>query len=231
MCWVQCPQYNTVLKGLCHNLVDRMAIKCTLHSEQWTNEAHCSDMGTLFCDPYSYSGSEVWFGLAREKLSCTDLWFCVCKKLNSSLIRSHDSGMVNLNGWPGCGGPCQQSRHSHTATTVDQLYERPTTYMWPSSNKQYNNNLSLQRVLSPYKAPFQYSTYCTAILYSNWSKSVAMIKAIWESRTYRRPIRKHGAATDSSLGGSVSVCNGSEKCRFTQTSAHKLVDNKNIQQS
>ena len=33
------------------------------------------------------------------------LWYCAWRNENSSLIRSHDSLMVNLNGCPGCGGP------------------------------------------------------------------------------------------------------------------------------
>jgi hypothetical protein len=33
------------------------------------------------------------------------LWYWACKKLNSSLMRSHVSVTVNLNGCPGCGGP------------------------------------------------------------------------------------------------------------------------------
>jgi len=34
------------------------------------------------------------------------LWYWACKKLNSSLIRSQESPTENLNGCPGCGGPC-----------------------------------------------------------------------------------------------------------------------------
>lgn len=42
---------------------------------------------------------------SREWILDTHLWYCVCKKLNSSLIRSQFSSMVNLYGWVGCGGP------------------------------------------------------------------------------------------------------------------------------
>lgn len=40
----------------------------------------------------------------------THLWYCACKKLNSSLIRSQFSVTVNLNGCVGCGGPCNINR-------------------------------------------------------------------------------------------------------------------------
>lgn len=39
-----------------------------------------------------------------------DPWYCACKKLNSSLILSHDSATVNLKGWPGVCGPCRRNR-------------------------------------------------------------------------------------------------------------------------
>lgn len=35
------------------------------------------------------------------------LWYWAWRKLNSSLILSHDSATVNLNGCPGWGGPCE----------------------------------------------------------------------------------------------------------------------------
>lgn len=41
----------------------------------------------------------------------THEWYCACRKLNSSLILSHDSATVNLNGWLGCGGPCGQKKN------------------------------------------------------------------------------------------------------------------------
>lgn len=48
----------------------------------------------------------------RDTKSVTDthLWYCVCKKLNSSLIRSQFSNMVNLYGWVGCGGPLKMKQ-------------------------------------------------------------------------------------------------------------------------
>lgn len=54
------------------------------------------------------------FNLKSYDYSCyyyTHLWYCACKKLNSSLIRSQFSVTVNLNGCVGCGGPCNINRN------------------------------------------------------------------------------------------------------------------------
>jgi ribosomal protein L19E len=44
-------------------------------------------------------------GKKNQRRKRTHLWYCAWRKLNSSLIRSQDSGIVNLNCCPGCGGP------------------------------------------------------------------------------------------------------------------------------
>ena len=39
-------------------------------------------------------------------------WYCACRKLNSSLIRSNVSAIVNFNG-PCGGGPCNMNKRIH----------------------------------------------------------------------------------------------------------------------
>ena len=51
--------------------------------------------------------SNLWFYFFFNFFN-TYLWYWACRKLNSSLIRSMDSTMFNLNGWgwpPGCVPP------------------------------------------------------------------------------------------------------------------------------
>ena len=56
----------------------------------------------------------------------THLWYWACRKLNSSLIRSHESETVNLKGWPDWWGPCskQQTSQSQTDNGIKSLHLR-----------------------------------------------------------------------------------------------------------
>ena len=53
------------------------------------------------CEPTAFQTPSVEDVL---HFGVTYLWYCDCKKLNSSLILSIDSTILSLNGaWPGCG--------------------------------------------------------------------------------------------------------------------------------
>lgn len=82
-------------------------------------------METLLMDKWFYKNSFWYYFILNThslrsnlniKYYCyfycyyTHLWYCACKKLNSSLIRSQFSVTVNLNGCVGCGGPCKINR-------------------------------------------------------------------------------------------------------------------------
>ena len=54
----------------------------------------------------------------------THLWYCACRKLNSSFMRSQDSATVNLNGCPGWG-PWGKGRRDTTGATNNR--RRDTT--------------------------------------------------------------------------------------------------------
>lgn len=48
--------------------------------------------------------------MQKIKKKTTYLWYCACRKLNSSLILSHESPTVNLKGCPAWGGPCKETK-------------------------------------------------------------------------------------------------------------------------
>lgn len=58
---------------------------------------------SIFCFWEKQNGGK-YVKLQKRKKQ-THLWYWAWRKENSSLIRSHDSLMVNLKGWPGWGGP------------------------------------------------------------------------------------------------------------------------------
>lgn len=67
----------------------------------------------------------------------TYLWYWACKKLNSSLILSQESGTVNLKGgWPDCVGPYKKH-------TVHVVSEGRDTLLFPSApeSKEQQNHL------------------------------------------------------------------------------------------
>lgn len=61
-----------------------------------TGEFHSFNMGVE-----SFLLSDVMRGKYPHFVSAAYVWYCACRKLNSSLIRSHDSATVNLKGWLG----------------------------------------------------------------------------------------------------------------------------------
>lgn len=69
----------------------------------------------------------IWIINKKNKKNSmsTHLWYCVCKKLNSSLIRSQFSRMVNLYGWFGCGGPCKihERKNARVWLKVERKWE------------------------------------------------------------------------------------------------------------
>lgn len=66
-------------------------------------------------------GTGRW-SLVQGRPAGAHLWYCACRNWNSSLMRSSDSGMVNLKGWPAAwcgvwrgGGTRERDARSDTA--------------------------------------------------------------------------------------------------------------------
>jgi hypothetical protein len=69
-----------------------------------------------------------WRPCSGTCAQCTYEWYCACRKLNSSLIRSQVSATVNLS-CPGCGGgPCcgTEIRRSAQSTRMSCCYAHVT---------------------------------------------------------------------------------------------------------